>query len=700
MRLKNKLFLVVLFSLLLQVIISGSFAIITFLGQSKKSSTDELIVSWHRARSYIERLKHYSFTHLVNLSHYLKDNRASLADSESIIKTIEYFKANMEADRIIVIDEKYRIIVNISSDNSYDMRDLKEIITSYHFSHPSSRFFYNGKKNGGKSLYLITGTRVSGEKESTKHHSIFLIKRFDRALVTKTYEYLGINLAIFAGENFVCSNIPYFKLPEKAFTNTVQPVNTTTGRYNLLSGVIASNTSENIYLVVLKSTLEGAIYAEKLVKSFLLAFLITLSISTVLAISMTAYFTSPFVKLQNWMDRYMKAGKLDELKIHTKDEIGFLTSTFHTLASKLIKEEALIKEQLEKISFLNKYNENILQNLQAGVLVVNSRGFIEYCNDFICRLLKTGADKILSLRVYDFFSSYFKLTEDAEVLKHINVKQNTQIENIIFRKENEEKLKFTAKILPLWQSGQKKNTLIVLEDITKAESSWEKIIQAEKITSLGLLSAGMAHEINNPLGSILSHVQYLTAVEKDTDKLDSLTWIESETGRIAHIVQRLLNFAKSYDGGEESCSLNSVVSEINELLKLELSRKNITITSDLESELPSLALSEGRLKQVILNLLINSIQAVKTDGKISISARNQSDFIEFIIEDNGAGISKEDINYIFDPFFTTKKSESGTGLGLSICYSIITRAGGDIQVQSTPERGTTMNVLIPIEGNK
>ncbi|MBA7629535.1 Anaerobic nitric oxide reductase transcription regulator NorR [subsurface metagenome] len=209
--------------------------------------------------------------------------------------------------------------------------------------------------------------------------------------------------------------------------------------------------------------------------------------------------------------------------------------------------------------------------------------------------------------------------------------------------------------------------MIVLEDITQTERFWEKMAQAEKITSLGLLSAGMSHEIYNPLGAILSHVQYLSAVENNGEKLDSLKWIESKTGRIAEITERLLNFARIDHSRARSSNLNNVANETLELLKRELDKKKIRVSTDLKPDLLPVSLSFGSLEQVICNLIINAIQAVPTGGTIRISTARKSDQASFIIEDNGAGISKEDLRLIFNPFFSTKRDSISLRESLEAC---------------------------------
>jgi two-component system NtrC family sensor kinase len=262
-------------------------------------------------------------------------------------------------------------------------------------------------------------------------------------------------------------------------------------------------------------------------------------------------------------------------------------------------------------------------------------------------------------------------------------------------RSRDKELGFTVKLIPLELSEKEKQTLIVLEDITETERLWEKMAQAEKLASLGLLSAGMAHEINNPLSSILSHVQYLSAVEQDVQKKESLKWIQSETTRIADIVERLRSYAKSEVRAEKKADLNVVITETIDLIEHEFDLKSIELRTQLESGLPPVALSTDQLKQVVLNLLVNAVQAVESAGKIIVRSGSKGVYTELVVEDNGRGISSDMLKRVFDPFFTTKLGGQGMGLGLSICYSIVTRAGGEISIRS--DGGTAVTVLLPLE---
>jgi signal transduction histidine kinase len=685
MRLRSKLLIVILISVLFQAIVSGLFTIQTFLSQSRSSSQAELHSSWRRARFYLEKLKHSSFIHLLSLSNYIQDNLERGVDLPTIERTIRYLKSDIEADRLAVLAPGSQLLIDIQMDGAQKFPAFSRILADNSFAHPTSVFLF--LENG--SLYLVTGTWVYSQGE--KLAFLCLVKAFDQAMVNLMSQELGCSLAFFVGDAHVCSDLPPFTIAEEVRPGEIGIADTPTGRFAYLARVISADPAENVYLVALHSSLEDQIYSQKLLRSFFAAFVVTLLVALILAISMTTYFVSPFTRLQGWIEGYLRNGTLNPMELKTNDEVGYLARSFHGLAETLIREERLIRQQLEEISYLHRYNDNILKNLQAGVLVADSSGLIEYCNGYICRLVDSKSEQLLGIDIHVFFRQYFSVPRDFDI--RLDSARSSGGEGMIRSRDKERG--FTVKLIPLELSEKEKQTLIVLEDITETERLWEKMAQAEKLASLGLLSAGMAHEINNPLSSILSHVQYLSAVEQDVQKKESLKWIQSETTRIADIVERLRSYAKSEERAEKKADLNVVITETIDLIEHEFDLKSIELRTQLESGLPPVALSTDQLKQVVLNLLVNAVQAVESAGKIIVRSGSKGVYTELVVEDNGRGISSDMLKRVFDPFFTTKLGGQGMGLGLSICYSIVTRAGGEISIRS--DGGTAVTVLLPLE---
>jgi signal transduction histidine kinase len=230
-------------------------------------------------------------------------------------------------------------------------------------------------------------------------------------------------------------------------------------------------------------------------------------------------------------------------------------------------------------------------------------------------------------------------------------------------------------------------------DLKKTEA---QLIRSEKLAALGQLAAGIAHEIRNPLTSIniLIHSMTENLPSVDSSKEDLIV-IEEEIHRINEIVDQFLRFAKPAPPLFKKADVVSIVEETLQLLKPQIENQNIVVEKEYQA-LPMILMDREQIKQAILNLLMNAIQAMPGGGRLVLSARNSEDglWTYISIRDSGMGISEEDMNKLFDPFFSTK--EGGIGLGLSITHRIIDQHHGKIEVESTPEGGTLFTVWLPI----
>ena len=249
----------------------------------------------------------------------------------------------------------------------------------------------------------------------------------------------------------------------------------------------------------------------------------------------------------------------------------------------------------------------------------------------------------------------------------------------------------------------------------KREIAFRELEHSQKLSSLGRLAAGVAHEINNPLAIINQKAGLMKdIIESETqggeiagntidseirDRHDFLSIIDSinnSINRCKAITHRLLGFAKQMDVQLETLEITEVVRDTVSFIEREAHLRNIKIDINFEDNLPQIKSDRGQLQQVFLNILTNALAAVKENGLISISGiQDESDRVAIAIHDNGGGIAEKDIRNIFEPFFTTKR-EYGTGLGLPITYGIVTKLGGDIKVESEEGQGTVFTVYLPI----
>jgi len=225
-----------------------------------------------------------------------------------------------------------------------------------------------------------------------------------------------------------------------------------------------------------------------------------------------------------------------------------------------------------------------------------------------------------------------------------------------------------------------------------------RVAQSERLASLGMLAAGVAHEVNNPLGGILA-LTGLTVEEmpKDDPNRENLEEVIRQTVRCRDIVKGLLEFSRQSKGATESVDLNKVLRDTLSLIGKQALFFNVNVTCQMEPDLPAVVADRSQLQQVFLNILMNAVQAMRERGTIRVVTRDNAGkgFVEVAISDTGEGIPPEQIDRIFDPFFTTKDSGQGTGLGLSIAYGIVTTHGGTISVDSQVGKGSTFTIRMP-----
>lgn len=254
--------------------------------------------------------------------------------------------------------------------------------------------------------------------------------------------------------------------------------------------------------------------------------------------------------------------------------------------------------------------------------------------------------------------------------------------------------------------GEQNRVLVFLRDVTEKRLQELQLMQAEKLSSIGVLASGVAHEINNPLSSVAGYAEALLRRFKDEQSLAEdprlddfqkyLNVIVRESYRCKGIIDSLLSFSRKSDGSVSNININDILNEVLELVRFKSRYEKIEIRIDLQQDLPDILGDPAGLRQVCMNLLMNAHQAISGSGVVEITTRTTKQAaVMFQIRDSGCGISKDVIEQIWDPFFTTKNVGQGLGLGLAVTYNIIKRLGGDISVESQVGKGSKFSVRMP-----
>jgi two-component system, NtrC family, sensor kinase len=347
---------------------------------------------------------------------------------------------------------------------------------------------------------------------------------------------------------------------------------------------------------------------------------------------------------------------------------------------------------------LKIYTENIIESINVAVIALDLDGRIGSCNRAFEALYGVERNQILdapieSLLGNDVISSIHK----AAGKNGWDLASGSGIFKQYLKNRRNESLIVNLSVIPLLDSADNNSgCLIVLDDITEKVRMEDQLLQAEKLSSVGLLAAGVAHEVNTPLTGISSYTQMLLKEMPETDhRKPILEKIEKQTFRAAEIVNGLLNFARINGSEYRDLDVNKLIGESISLLDHQMRQNHIRLSIDLDPSIPAVYGNWGKLQQVFINLFLNARDAMPSGGELKVISSMNDYMVTIDIEDTGVGISGDDIKRIYDPFFTTKKTGKGTGLGLAVTYGIVQEHGGRILVDSTPGKGAHFKLKLP-----
>lgn len=344
----------------------------------------------------------------------------------------------------------------------------------------------------------------------------------------------------------------------------------------------------------------------------------------------------------------------------------------------------------------NEHMEVVLDSLTDGVLVSDKDNRLILSNK--------AAERMIPFREYDMYEKIiWDVVADQDIADFIQstIEREESIRDREFTLDNLGNTRILAlSIMPLVRRGRVRGNVVHIEDISEKRWSEARLRRAESLASLTTLAAGVAHEIKNPLGSIGIHIQLMQRTldaqnsVKSEDVRSYLDIVNEEVERLNRIVMDFLFAVRPMDIHLEDHDLNALLHEIMDFMKYEVEESGIQLKEDYQVDIPHILLDEKFIKQAILNIVKNAINAMSDGGNLTISTRCRGDEVILRIIDTGVGMSEEVMEKIFEPYFTTK--DFGSGIGLTIVYKIMKEHRGDISVISQEGRGTTFTLSFPI----
>ncbi len=344
----------------------------------------------------------------------------------------------------------------------------------------------------------------------------------------------------------------------------------------------------------------------------------------------------------------------------------------------------------------------VTSSIDAGMIISDNQHRIMHVNRPLHRMMP-----VRRVNYTEYYS--WEIIEDDEIADFVHeslLRKETVRDREYILDISGRTIILRLSILPLVSEGRIRGNLLYVEDVTRLKNQEAQLRRAEGLVSLSTMTAGIAHEIKNPLGSMAIYIQLMQKMlKKDGDVprdelLSYLDIVNEEVDRLNSIVVDYLFAVKPIDATLLKRDIHGVLNEVMDFIGKEMEFDGIKVDYHIDDNLPWIQLDENLIKQALLNLIKNAQHAMEGGGTLTVNCVNKDDQILLTIGDTGSGISREAMEKIFEPYFTTK--DTGTGLGLTVVYKIIKEHGGDIDVRSREGEGTTFWITFPVpqEGEK
>ncbi len=399
--------------------------------------------------------------------------------------------------------------------------------------------------------------------------------------------------------------------------------------------------------------------------------------------------------------RSIASGDLSgRIAVEGDDEISELERAFNTMSENL-------RESVEQVKLARDSLTNLINSIDDEILVIDPDFRIVSANRAALSRLGRAEDEVIGQYCHE--ACYGRPDpcgvpeRDCPVRETFRSGVSSSADRSFVA--NGEPRHFEQYVSPVRnEKGDVVEVVKISRDVTRRRKLEEQLVQSERLISLGQLAAGVAHQINNPIGIIVNRIDCIKresragatpeSLQSDLEAMADSAW------RVAEITRNLATFSRESPMTMESMNINEALASALDFARMQAVDKSVAFDTDLQPDLPKIRGDIRKLEQCLVNILLNAVDAIAHEGRIAVEtsiASNRDRKIRIRITDNGSGISPEQLGKIFNPFFTTKDVGKGTGLGLSISYGIVKDHGGQLEASSVPGEGTTFTIMLPIE---
>ena len=690
MKLRRKMVFIFVGALLvITITLAASMHLLLFDGFNKLE-TDEVVQEMQRTLALFD--SELTFLESTNV------DWASWDDTYNFMAGAnpEYIENNLMLDTLTNLNINYMIFLDTQGSvifsRAADLHNKTEMEIPDELMQQLGNGEFKGIIAAPESPVMVSGSPIlTSEDEGPSRGTLVLGRLIDEDFIYRYSELLqnSINLTELERTDVPASLMNALSAPANKPVILAVPQDT-----NIIRGYTIIENIQGIDSYILTIDIPRTIYAQGMTTYVysLIAILITGIIFIILTAGMLDnMIVSRIIQLSQNVINIGRSGQVSSRLKQTgkRDELQDLTAEINNMLDRLEQsQKALISSE--------KMYSTLVEESNDGIIVIQ-RGLIKFANSRMAELSGMQSEELTGLQFSHLVSAEYQGFVSNDYKARIaGTKMPDKYEIAI---SNQFKGRILIEVSLRMIETQNEPTIIaIFRDVTSRKAIERKFITADRLLSIGELTSGIAHEINNPLSSVIGYTEFALESDLPAESRRDIEIAHAEAKRAAEIVKKLLAFARKSETARQIADINSLIQDILTLHSYELKGHNIEVSTHLQANLHSIICDPSQIQQVFLNLIINAEQSMSGNcdqPKLIISTRNLDDYIQISFKDNGIGIAPENMPRIFDPFFTTKDVGQGTGLGLSLCYGIITNHKGSIHCQSTLGQGAEFIINLP-----